>query len=116
MNLNLGQLLEIELTSIDPIQRTRKVIIHWRDQNRLESWEPLAAALAKIGLKDLAHRVKDHFDSPSALESEPEVKEDHYKGVYCNLCEDYHLKPESIQQEVPSNSCFTLLYKLIVLL
>uniref|UniRef100_A0A1X7UV74 Death domain-containing protein n=1 Tax=Amphimedon queenslandica TaxID=400682 RepID=A0A1X7UV74_AMPQE len=102
LNLTVGQLEEIEQTSVDPIQRTRKVVIHWRDQNRSESWEPFAAALAKIGFKDLAHKVKDHFDSPPALESEPEVNKDHYKGVYCNLCKEYHLKPEDIQQEIPN--------------
>uniref|UniRef100_A0A1X7UGG2 Death domain-containing protein n=1 Tax=Amphimedon queenslandica TaxID=400682 RepID=A0A1X7UGG2_AMPQE len=96
----IGQLHNIELTSIDPIQHTRKVLIQWRDQNRSESWEPLAAALAKIGFKDLAHRVKDHFESPPVPEPEPEDIEDHYKGVYCNLCKDYHLKPEDIQQEI----------------
>ena len=33
------------------------------------------------------------------------VIHDHqYKGVYCKLCDDYHLKPEDIQQEVPSKS------------
>ena len=101
LNLTLGQLHEIELTSIDPIQRTRKVIIHWRDQNRLESWKPLAVALAKIGFKDLAHRIKNHFDSSSAPEPEPEVK-DHFKGVFCSLCDEYHLKPEDIEKEVPS--------------
>ena len=102
LGLTLGQLQDIGLTSIDFTQCTRKVIIHWRDQNRSESWEPLAVALAKIGFKDLAHKVKDNFNSPSILESKPDDKEDHYKGVYCNLCKEYHLKPEDIQQEVPS--------------
>ncbi|XP_019854556.1 PREDICTED: uncharacterized protein LOC100633393 isoform X4 [Amphimedon queenslandica] len=100
LGLTIGQLQDIGLTSIDSIQRTRKVIIHWRNENRSESWEPLAVALAKIGFKDLAHRVKDYFESPPVPEPEPEDKEDHYKGVYCSLCEEYHLKPEDIQQEI----------------
>ncbi|XP_019854350.1 PREDICTED: uncharacterized protein LOC109583440 isoform X2 [Amphimedon queenslandica] len=103
LGLTYGQLRNIELlTSTDFTQCTREVIIHWRDQNRSESWKPLAVALAKIGFKDLAHKVKNHFNPPSVLESEPEDKEDDYKGVYCNLCEEYHLKPENIQQEVPN--------------
>ncbi|XP_019859787.1 PREDICTED: uncharacterized protein LOC109588035 [Amphimedon queenslandica] len=102
LGLTYGQLQDIELTSIDFTQCTRKVIIHWRDQNKSKSWEPLAEALAKIGFQDLAHRVKDNFNSPSVLESKPEDKEGHYKGVYCNLCDQYHLKPEDIQQEVPN--------------
>ena len=99
MNLTLGQLQEIELTSIDPIQRTRKVIIYWRDQKRSESWEPLAIALAKIGFETLAQRVKNHF------QSEPEDK-DHFKGVYCKLCDKYHLNFEDIQQKIPSKLAF----------
>ena len=102
LGLTLGHLQDIGLTSIDSIQCTRKVIIHWRDQNKSESWEPLAVALAKIGFEDLAHRVKDHFDSPSAPKPEPEDKIDHYKGVYCKLCDKYHLNFEDIQHKMPS--------------
>ena len=102
LGLTLGQLQDIELTSTNSVQPIRKIIIQWRDQNKSESWEPLAIALAKIGFKDLAHRIKKIFDSPSAPEPEPEVKEDHFKGVFCSLCDEYHLKPEDIEKEVPS--------------
>ncbi|XP_019853891.1 PREDICTED: uncharacterized protein LOC109583131 [Amphimedon queenslandica] len=101
LGLTLGQLQDIELTSTNSVQPIRKVIIQWRDQNRSESWEPLAAALVKIGFEDLAHRVKDHFESPSTPEPEPEDKEDHYKGVYCKLCNKYHLNFEDIQHKIP---------------
>ncbi|XP_019862576.1 PREDICTED: uncharacterized protein LOC109591248 [Amphimedon queenslandica] len=98
LGLTYGQLQDIELTGIDFTRCTRKVIIQWRDQNRSESWEPLAVALVEIGFEDLAHKVKDKFNPPSVLKSKPEDKEDDYKGVYCNLCKKYHLKPEDIQQ------------------
>ncbi|XP_019859584.1 PREDICTED: uncharacterized protein LOC109587802 [Amphimedon queenslandica] len=102
LGFTIGQLHDIELTSIDPIQRTRKVLIHWRSENRSESWEPLAAALAKIGFEDLAHRVKNHFESHSTPEPGPEDKEDHYKGIYCKLCDKYHLNFEGIQHKIPN--------------
>ena len=102
LGLTLGQLQDIELRSTNSVQPIRKVIIQWRDQNRSESWEPLAAVLAKIGFEDLVHRIKNHFESPPALEPEPEDKEDHYKGIYCKLCERYHLNFEDIQHKIPS--------------
>ena len=106
VGLTIGQLNHIELTSIDPIQRTRKVIIQWRNENRSESWEPLAAALAMIGFEDLAHRVKDHFESPP-IPPEPEDK-DHFNGVYCKLCNKYHLNFEDIQHNIRSKLAFQI--------
>ena len=100
LGLTIGQLNEIELISIDPIQCTRKVIIQWRNENRSESWEPLAAALAMIGFEDLALRVKDHFESP------PVPPELHFKGVYCKLCNEYHLNFEDIQHNIQSKLAF----------
>ena len=110
LGLTLGQLQDIELSSTNSVQPIRKVIIQWRDQNKSESWEPLAAALAKIGFETIAHRVKNHFESPSTPESEPEDKEDHFKGVYCKLCDKYHLNFEDIQHKIPSKLAFDICF------
>ena len=102
LNLDTGLLNEIETTCTSTIQCTRKVILYWRGKNKTEActsgyatWEPLTVALVKIGLPDLAHKIKDHFKSPP-----PESTS--LKGVYCSLCIDYHLKPDDFQQRIPS--------------
>ncbi|XP_019863396.1 PREDICTED: uncharacterized protein LOC109592382 [Amphimedon queenslandica] len=54
-------------------------------------------AVNKMGIIDFTCR----YDKLSpVLESE---HDHHYKGVYCKLCDDYHLKPEDIQQKVSNN-------------
>ena len=91
LKLTVGLLNEIDVSSTSNIQRTRKVILYWRSVNKTESYEPLAAALAKVKLSWLAHRLQDHF-SP---------KHESPTGVYCSLCEEYHLKLENTPQAVP---------------
>ena len=68
--------------------------------NFTASWQPIADALVKIGLSDLAHKVRDHFTPPSPVAVEP-LEESAPNGVYCKLCNQYHLVDHSINN-VPS--------------
>ena len=99
LGLTIGQLDEIELTCSEPLRCTR-VLLHWRVNNFTASWQPIADALVKIGLSDLAHKVCDHFTPPSASAVEP-LEESAPNGVYCKLCDQYHLVDHSIN-DVPS--------------
>ena len=112
LNLDTGLLNEIETSCTSTIQCTRKVILYWRGKNKTESctsgyatWEPLAVVLVKIGLPDLAHRIKNHFKSPPPepqLEASLSSSTSNYKGVYCKLCDKIHLNFDDFQQHVPS--------------
>ena len=63
-------LTSVELYKIKPnydeALRYIGVIEYWRFNNPTESWQPIADALVKIGLSDLAQKVHDHFTPPSA--------------------------------------------------
>lgn len=91
LKLNTGELNEIEMSSTSTIQCTRKVVLHWRSANKTKSYEPLAAALAKVDLSWLAHRLQDYFST----------KHESPTGVYCSLCKIYHLELENTPQAVP---------------
>ena len=96
LGLTITQLHEIELTCNEPLHCTR-VLLHWRVNNSTASWQPIADALVKIGLSDLAHKVHDHFTLPSATAVEP-LDKSAPNGV---LCDQYHLVDHSIN-DVPS--------------
>ena len=98
LGLTVGQLQEIGTTSTGTIQCTRRVILHWRGMNISESWEPLATALAKIGFQDLAHKLQENFNT----RPESDASLSYYQGVYCSLCDKYHLNFDDFQQHVPS--------------
>ena len=91
LKLNIGKLNEIEMSSTSTIQCTRKVVLHWRSVNKTKSYEPLAAALAKVDLSWLAHRLQDYFST----------KHESPTGVYCSLCKIYHPELENTPQAVP---------------
>ena len=112
LDLTISQLNKIESISTSPVQCTRRVILHWRNVNRSETWEPLAKALAKIDLHDLAHKLKDHFDPPSEPEPVATLAEC-WKGIYCRLCDEYHLKFDNIKQHLPSKSWNTYISTII---
>lgn len=100
LKLETDLLNEIETTCTNPNQCTRRVILHWRGINKPESgtdgytsWEPVATALTKVGLSNLARKIKHYFNPPL----QPEATN---QGVFCPLCNEYH--GDDLQQHASS--------------
>ncbi|XP_019854570.1 PREDICTED: uncharacterized protein LOC109583595 isoform X2 [Amphimedon queenslandica] len=115
LKLDTGLLNEIETLCTSTIQCTRRTILHWRNKNKTGlnipgyiSWEPLAIALVKVGFPNLAHKIKDHFQAPPEPEFDPCFTTQGYNGIYCSLCDDYHLNFEELKQHVPSSLQFLI--------
>ena len=84
----------------EPLRCTGVLLYWWKVNKATRSWKPIVDALMKIGLLDLAHNARDHFTSPSASAVES-LEESTSNGLYCTLCNHYHLVDHSID-DVPS--------------
>lgn len=73
----------IEAHCTTSVQCTRQAILHWRTKNKTASWKPLAEALVKVGLPDVAHKLRDRF-VPNKEKSPRKT------GQYCSLCKKNH--------------------------
>ncbi|XP_019854352.1 PREDICTED: uncharacterized protein LOC109583441 [Amphimedon queenslandica] len=84
--------IEAHCTTSD--QCTRQVIFHWRSKNKTASWKPLAEALVKAGLPDVAHKLRDRFVLSKAEASSRET------GRYCSLCKKIHFTIYDVPDEI----------------
>ena len=110
LGLTVGQLDDIEMRYHDPLQRTRKVLLQWRVNNKSASWEPLTKALRKIGLTEVAVDVKHHFIAQDKSQTPVEVD-----SIYCSLCNKYHgINSYTSQDVIPRK--FVILFVLYIYL
>lgn len=110
LDLELSKLYEIEILCTGPIQCTRNVILHWRNKNESNSWEVLAATLAKINEPALARKLKNHFTQQPEPGSEASITTKSEKLFHCPICDKDH--QIDYQQEVPSKLTHNTLPKI----
>lgn len=70
LGLTVGDLYDMQMKHIGHFDYVRDIILLWRSHNTSESWHPIAAALDRIGRRDLATVLKKHFLQTESLSSE----------------------------------------------
>ena len=70
LGLTVGDLHNIAMKYNGSLECGREVILLWRSRNISASFEPVTTALNTIGRKDLAILMKNHFTTPSELQTQ----------------------------------------------
>ena len=70
LGLTVDDLYDMQTKEIGHFDPVRDIILLWRSHNRSESWHPIAAALDRIGRRDLSTYINKHFLQTESLSSE----------------------------------------------
>ena len=101
LELTVGQLESMESVSTTTIQCTRRVLCQCmrRISNPTISWEPVV----KTDLSELAHKLQYRV-SQFSMCKEIHTHDQMPNGIYCSICDTYHLSnvTEHSVNDVPS--------------